>query len=80
MNNTAKIQIRSVYGVDHVYPFCEAGKLFAEIAGSKTLTSPTINRIRRLGYRIVEVDRFGGSVGELVAVELDALKAHLGGI
>ena len=28
MNNTVKIQIRSVYGVDHVYPVCEAGQAF----------------------------------------------------
>lgn len=67
MANIVKIQFRSVYGVDRIYPSCPAASLFAEIAGTKTLEPRTISRIRALGYRVIEVDRFGASVGELVA-------------
>ena len=47
-----KVQIKQVYGNTMVYPFCEKAKLFAKIAGQKTLTSETIGHIKSLGYTI----------------------------
>lgn len=47
-----QITIRNVYGNEQAYPVCDAAKLFAEIAGSKTLTPHTLNRVKRLGYQI----------------------------
>lgn len=47
-----KVSIKSVYGSDKIYPLCDNGKLFAEIAGTKTLTRDTISLVKRLGYSI----------------------------
>jgi hypothetical protein len=46
------VRITSVYGQRTVYPVCETAKIFAEIAGTKTLKSTTINSIKALGYKI----------------------------
>ncbi len=61
-----QITIRSVYGNDQAYPVCDAAKLFAEIAGSKTLTAGKLRQIQRLGYEI-EVVSLGVSLGRLAA-------------
>jgi hypothetical protein len=47
------VRITSVYGAKTVYPVCETAKIFAEIAGTKTLKSTTINAIKSLGYKII---------------------------
>lgn len=47
-----KVTIKSVYGVDKIYPACFQAKLFAEIAGTKTLTDSTIDKIKELGFVI----------------------------
>jgi hypothetical protein len=41
------------YGIETVYPFCEQAKLFAKIAGTKTLTRNTLRDVQLLGYEIV---------------------------
>ena len=46
------VRITSVYGVKTVYPVCETAKIFADIAGTKTLKPTTINSIKALGYTI----------------------------
>ena len=40
----------NVYGEDRIYPACEKSKVFARIAGRKTLTAETIALIKQLGY------------------------------
>lgn len=50
---TIKVQIRSVYGRDTVYPACPDAARFASIAGTKTLCDHTLRMIRDLGYEIV---------------------------
>lgn len=47
---TIKIEIRSVYGKDTVYPACPDARRFADIAGTKTLCDRTLRLIRDLGY------------------------------
>jgi len=47
------VRITSVYGQKTVYPVCETAKIFADIAGTKTLKPTTINSIKALGYKIV---------------------------
>lgn len=47
---TITVQQRDVYGNRTYYPVCERSKLFAEIAGTKTLTMRTLLLIGRLGY------------------------------
>lgn len=46
------VEIKTVYGNKAVYPACEISKLFASIAGAKTLTSNVIRDIRALGYTV----------------------------
>jgi hypothetical protein len=50
---TIKVQIKSVYGVDTVYPACPKAMAFAAIAKTKTLTNDTLEQIERLGIVIV---------------------------
>jgi hypothetical protein len=46
------VRITSVYGAKTVYPVCETAKIFADIAGTKTLKPETINLIKKLGYTV----------------------------
>lgn len=46
------VQIKSVYGNEAIYPICPQAKLFAEIAGTKTLTRTTINLVKDLGFKV----------------------------
>jgi hypothetical protein len=41
------------YGKAVYYPVCDKAKVFAQIAGTKTLTSDTVRRIKELGYKFV---------------------------
>jgi hypothetical protein len=50
------VEVRDVYGIPKVYPVCAKARLFAEIAGSKTLTHATLTRVESLGYLIVDND------------------------
>lgn len=47
------VEVKSVYGVNKVYPVCTNAQIFAQIAGSKTLTHSVLCKIERLGYTIV---------------------------
>jgi hypothetical protein len=42
-----------VYGKNTFYPLCEKAKLFAAIAGTKTLTAEVLGGIKELGYKLV---------------------------
>jgi len=44
--------IKNVYGNEVVYPVCEQAKLFARLAGTKTLTLESLSLITALGYEI----------------------------
>lgn len=50
-----QVQVRNVYGVKAVYPHNYAAKVFAMIAGTKTLTKAVLNDIKLLGYTIEQV-------------------------
>lgn len=47
-----QIEMKEVYGETKVYPVCPKAKLFAKIAGTKTLTRETLENIERLGYQL----------------------------
>ena len=49
---TIQVTFKNVYGNEIVYPVSESAKLFARIAGTKTLTSETLTLIKLLGYTI----------------------------
>ena len=47
-----QIEMKEVYGETKVYPVCVKAKLFARIAGTKTLTRPVLEDVERLGYQL----------------------------
>ena len=47
-----QIEMKEVYGETKVYPVCPKAKLFAKIAGTKTLTRGVLEDIERLGYQL----------------------------
>ena len=57
MTNTIKVEVKDVYGVLKYYPLCEKAQLFADIAGTKTLTVQVIKKIEALGYSISATTR-----------------------
>ena len=46
------VQIKSIYGNEMSYPICPQAKIFAELAGTKTLTRTAINLIKDLGFKV----------------------------
>jgi len=50
-----KITVRNIYGSLTIYPACETARKFARIARTKTLTFETLEHIRALGYRVIEL-------------------------
>lgn len=48
-----EIEVRSIYGVTKAYPVCDRAKLFADLAGTKTLTGAALRTIERMGFEIV---------------------------
>ena len=49
------VSVRNVYGNDMVYPVNETAKLFAKIAGTKTLRGETLMYAEALGFDIEQV-------------------------
>jgi hypothetical protein len=54
-----KVEVKNVYGVEKIYPRCDKSELFAQIAGTKTLTRESIELIRQLGYEFCVVKNSG---------------------
>jgi hypothetical protein len=46
------VEVRDVYGQTVYYPMCDKAKLFAQIAGTKTLTPDVLRKIELLGYGV----------------------------
>jgi hypothetical protein len=51
-----EVNLKSVYGEVKAYPINEAAKLFAALAGTKTLTVQSLKLIKSLGYEVKAVD------------------------
>ena len=47
------VKIKSVYGIEKIYPVCEKAIIFAQMLGCKTLTQSAINHIKKLGYKVL---------------------------
>jgi hypothetical protein len=52
MPNVIEVEVKDVYGAVKYYPICEKAQLFADIAGTKTLTLEVIKKIEALGYSV----------------------------
>ena len=57
------VERRTVYGIDKLYPVCDRAIIFADMVGTKTLTTATIEGMRDLGFSVVE--KHGRSIGPL---------------
>ena len=53
-NKIIYVEERDNYGSKRIYPICPKGRLFARLAGKKTLTLEVIETIKKLGYTIIE--------------------------
>lgn len=49
---TLQIKFRDVYGNEMMYPVNETAKLFAKIAGTKTITPQTLDLVQQLGIPV----------------------------
>jgi hypothetical protein len=47
-----EIEVNYQYGNKVFYPVCKQAKLFAQIAGTKTLKYSTLDLIEKMGYEI----------------------------
>ena len=60
--NTIQVEIKRVYGVDTIYPYCDKAKLFARLARTKTLTVPVVKLIKELGYTVHVVNNIASQL------------------
>ena len=51
------VQVKDVYGQKTIYPVCDKAKIFARLAGTKTLTMSAIVEIKKLGFGLVIKDQ-----------------------
>ena len=52
MQKDIKVTSKSVYGSVKYYPHCDTSKLFADIAGTKTITADLIALLKSRGFTI----------------------------
>lgn len=50
---TIRVQVKSVYGNEVFYPACPQAQLFADVAGTRTLTAQKLEMIKRAGYEVL---------------------------
>ena len=50
--NKVIIELKSVYGKENIYPVNDQAKLFASIAGTKTLSRSQLKTIAALGFTV----------------------------
>ena len=47
-----KVQIKSIYGNQHIYPACDKAEIFCKLVRQKTLTENDVKNIKALGYTV----------------------------
>ena len=62
------IEIRTVYGIDTVYPVCETARKLARLAGTKSLTREALLVISDLGYDIEVIDSKAAKLFKSLAI------------
>lgn len=61
---TITVRVETYYGVTNIYPVCTKAKLFAQLAGTKTLTSETLQLIKELDYKVETVPELKSELHE----------------
>lgn len=61
-----QIEVKSVYGVNKIYPVNTAAKALARIAGTKTLSVSDIQNAITLGLEVVEIFSKYNAIADLV--------------
>ena len=46
------VQIKNIYGNEHIYPACEKAEVFCRMLRQKTLTPRDVEQIKRLGFDV----------------------------
>lgn len=64
-----EIEVKSVYGLDKIYPVNEAAQTIARIAGTKTLSVQNLKDVCSLGLEVFEIKRNYQSIAQLIAAE-----------
>jgi len=49
-----KVTIKDVYGTPTLYPACDTAKLFAKLAGTKTITPSMVRTLCDAGYKVMQ--------------------------
>ena len=53
-----QVEVKNVYGNTTIYPVCDKAKMFASIAGTKTLTREALEKVKKLGYEIINATKY----------------------
>ena len=57
MSNILKVEIKTVYGKDLIYPRCKRSILFTKLMGTKTISEDNIMLIKWLGVDFETINR-----------------------
>lgn len=52
MDTVIQVQVKSVYGVDRIYPINQKAHQFAALLNRKTLTKADLDKIKGMGFII----------------------------
>ena len=52
INKDIFVKVKSVYGVDRVYPACEVSELLAQLVGNKTFSREHVQILRAIGFEL----------------------------
>lgn len=50
-----KVQLKSVYGNDLIYPACDVSKSFLQALSLKTFTPAALSAVKALGFKLVVI-------------------------
>lgn len=59
---TIKVEFKTVWGNEMIYPVCDNAKLLAKLAKQKTFTGREIEIIKQLGYKIEAISTKSGEL------------------
>jgi len=51
-----EVSIKTVYGVERIYPMNDAAKMLANLLGRKTFNTKDLESLKNLGYEIKQVE------------------------